>query len=253
MRITFLGTGTSHGIPVIGCDCEVCKSENQKNMRTRSSILIEVNDRFVLVDTATELRMQILRENIRQIDAVLFTHCHADHVCGFDDLRRFSELSGHYVPCYGSEKTLSDIKKMFEYVFVKTQIGGGKPKVTLHTVSGEFHLFNENVIPIRVYHGKLSVLGYRIGNFAYVTDCSHIPEDSCKLLSNLDILVLGALRNRPHPTHFNLSEALQMVERLEPKRAFFTHICHDLEHDVVNSMLPPNIELAYDSLTIDCI
>lgn len=253
MKVTFLGTGTSHGIPVIGCGCEVCRSENQRNARTRSSILIEYNGSSVLIDTATELRMQILRHNIRHIDAVLFTHCHADHVCGFDDLRRFSELSGEDVPCYGSEKTLSDIKKMFEYVFVETQIGGGKPKIELRTVSAAFDLFGEEVVPIKVCHGKLPVLGYRIKSFAYVTDCSYIPEDSCELLRDLDTLVLGALRIRPHPTHFNLSEALEAVERLEPRRTFLTHICHDLEHETVNDLLPPNIRLAYDSLVVECI
>ncbi len=253
MRITFLGTGTSHGIPVIGCDCSVCRSENQKNTRMRSSVLVEYNDRFVLIDTATELPMQALQHNIRQIDAVLFTHCHADHVCGFDDLRRFSELSGGNVPCYGNEWTLSEMRKMFEYAFIETQVGGGKPKVELHVVNGAFDLFGEQVMPIEVYHGRLPILGYRIRSFAYVTDCSYIPEDSYELLRDLDILVLGALRIRPHPTHFNLEEALEAVERIKPRRAFFTHICHDLEHDAVNNQLPPGIKLAYDSLIVECI
>ena len=198
---------------MIGCNCDVCRSDNLKNNRMRSSVLVEYNDSFVLIDTTPEFRIQALRQGITRIDAVLFTHCHADHVCGFDDLRRFNEVLGRKIPCYGDEKTITDIKRMFEYVFVDTQIGGGKPKVDLFTVNTVFDLFGEKIVPIKVFHGKLPVLGYKIQNFAYITDCSYIPEESLELLQNLDVLVLGALRIRLHPTQFNNLEALYLVRK----------------------------------------
>lgn len=250
MNVTFLGTGTSHGVPMIGCDCEVCRSDNPRNKRTRASVLVEVNDAHILIDTTPELRIQTLRENIRRVDAVLFTHAHADHVFGLDDVRRFNDLSGNPMPCYGSQETLSTIRRVFEYAFVPTQIGGGKPDLDLIQVDASFDVAGVRVQPVQVLHGNLNVLGYRIGDFAYVTDVSRIPEGSMQLLGGLDTLVLGVLRPQPHETHFSLSEGLAVVERLQPKSALFTHIAHKLDYENTNALLPSNIRLAYDGLRI---
>jgi len=250
MKVTFLGTGTSHGIPMIGCDCEVCTSTNPKNHRTRSSVIVEVNEKNLLIDTTPEFRIQILRENIRRIDSVLFTHAHADHIFGLDDIRRFNDLSGTSIYCYGNEETLKTIRRAFDYVFVPTQIGGGKPSLELVPVDGPFETEGVEIIPIPIMHGRLKILGYRIGDFAYITDCSSLPDSSADLLLNLDTLVLGVLRPQPHETHFSVSEGLAVVEKLQPNRTFFTHISHRLEYRHTNDVLPPNVQLAYDGLQI---
>jgi phosphoribosyl 1,2-cyclic phosphate phosphodiesterase len=251
VRVTFLGTGTSHGVPMIGCDCKVCHSTNPKNKRTRCSVYIEVENACLLIDTPPDLRNQLLRENIRRIDAILFTHAHADHLFGLDDIRRFNDINGANMPCFGLDETLSSIRRSFQYVFVPTQIGGGKPALDLIPVDGPFSAAAIPVIPIRVLHGKLDILGYRIGDFAYITDVSEIPSASLELLFDLKVLVLGVIRHEPHETHFCLSQGIEMVEYLRPKRAYFTHIAHKLEHDTTNSILPPHIQLAYDGLKID--
>lgn len=250
MKVTFLGTGTSHGIPMIGCDCTVCRSDDPHNKRTRASVLVEVNGVNLLIDTPPELRIQVLRENIRRVDAVLFTHAHADHLFGLDDMRRFNELSGRAMPCYGLESTLATVRRAFEYVFVPTQLGGSKPALDLVAVDGEFSIGDVGIQPVEVLHGKMAVLGYRMGDFAYVTDVSHIPESSMQLLKGLEVLVLGVLRPQPHETHFSVDEGLQVVDRLRPKSVFFTHIAHKLDHESTNSWLPSNVRLAYDGLQI---
>ncbi len=250
MEITFLGTGTSHGIPVIGCSCPVCLSENSHNKRMRSSIVINYNNVNVLIDTSPELRMQALTHGIKGIDAVLYTHCHADHVCGFDDLRRFNQLANKAIPCYGKEDALEEIANMFNYVFRETQVGGGKPRVVFKSIDSPFNLFGINVIPIEVFHGKNAIFGYRINNMAYITDCSSISDESRDLLQGLDVLILGALRIRPHKTHFNLDGALNEIEVLKPKESYLTHLCHDMEHDTINEDLPYNVQLAYDGLRL---
>ncbi len=251
MIVTFLGTGTSHGVPMIGCDCAVCTSSDPRNNRTRSSVLVETDGASLLIDTTPELRIQALRENIRRVDAVLFTHAHADHVFGLDDVRRFNDLSGRSMPCYGPEETLVTIRRAFQYVFVPTQLGGGKPSLELIPVTGTFHAAGVWVTPVPVMHGRLHIHGYRIGRFAYVTDCSGIPDGSMALLQDLDTLVLGALRPTPHETHFSVGQAMEVVDMLKPRQAYFTHISHRLDHEMTNASLPPYARLAYDGLRID--
>ncbi|MBM4084646.1 MAG: MBL fold metallo-hydrolase [Planctomycetes bacterium] len=251
MRIIFLGTGTSHGVPVVGCDCAVCKSPNPKNRRTRTSILISENGRNVLVDASVELRLQCLQNDVRRVDAVLLTHGHADHIFGLDDLRIFNSRQKAVIPVYGSEQTLGIVRKAFSYVFEETQIGGGKPQFTLNPVSGRFRVCDVDVEAIEVFHGRLPVTAYRFGPFAYVTDVNSIPPESFERMRGLDTLVLDALRYRPHSTHFCLDESLRVVAELKPRRAYFTHMAHDLEHDATNAKLPTNVELAYDGLMLE--
>ncbi|MCK9221785.1 MAG: MBL fold metallo-hydrolase [Limnochordia bacterium] len=252
LEILFLGTGTSHGIPVIGCNCGVCQSSDPKNKRNRSSILLTQGDTNILIDTATELRLQALRFNITSVDAVLYTHFHADHVFGFDDLRRFNNNGSKPIPVYGNAETIEELRQCFAYVFRKTQEGSKKPLVTpqiIQPVPTVIHGLTFQPIPI--YHGQLGIYGYRFGNVAYITDCSKIPEQSEKLLKDLDILILGVLRYRPHPTHFNLNQALKVIAKLKPNRTYFTHICHDFDHEQVQRELPPNCYLGYDGLRLE--
>jgi phosphoribosyl 1,2-cyclic phosphate phosphodiesterase len=254
-RLTFLGTGTSHGIPMIGCSCAVCQSTDPRDNRTRPSIYIEVADGpSVLVDTSTDLRQQALTRHVRRVDAILFTHSHADHVMGFDEVRRFNAISGASIAAYADARTSADLRRMFNYVFdPPKEKGGGIPQLTLTTIDGPFAVGNVRVQPVPLMHGSRPILGFRFGAFAYLTDCSAIPDQSWPLLENLDVLVLDALRHRPHPTHFTVAEALEVVDRLKPSRTYFTHICHDLAHEATNRSLPPSVELAYDglALTID--
>lgn len=252
MIITFLGTGTSHGVPVVGCDCNVCRSKDPRDNRTRSSIWIQKDNVDLLIDTANEFRIQALRNNISKVDAVLYTHCHADHVFGFDDLRIFSQRSGKAVLIYGNAGTIEEIQEVFSYVFRKTQVGGGKPQVIPNVVNNKFKVSGVEVTPIPVYHGKIPILGYRIGDMAYITDCSRLPKESELLLADLKLLILGVVRYEPHPTHMHVAAALDLIEKLKPKKTFFTHISHLLSHETVNTQLPANIELAYDGLRIEC-
>ncbi len=250
MKITFLGTGTSHGVPVIGCNCPVCHSNDPYNNRTRSSIWIQIDDSDLLIDTANEFRIQALRSGIKSIDAVLYTHCHADHVFGFDDLRIFSSRTGKPIPYFGNRETLTEMEQVFSYVFRKTQKGGGKPQVRPQVVEKEFILNDVKITPIPVYHGKIPIYGYRVEDMAYITDCSRLPAKSKELLLGLKVLILGVVRHEPHPTHMHVEAALELVANLKPEKTYFTHISHLLEHHKTNSLLPKGIRLAYDGLTI---
>lgn len=250
MEITFLGTGTSHGVPVITCRCPVCSSENPKNKRTRSSLWILVDGVSLLIDTATEFRLQALQAQIEHVDGVLYTHCHADHVFGFDDLRVFSQITNRSIPVYGNEPTIDEFREVFGYVFRKTQKGGGKPQVETITVDGPFKVKGIPITPVPVFHGSLSILGYRIGNMAYVTDCSSIPDESMKLLTGIELLILGVVRYEPHSTHMHVEQALTLVEELRPRQTYFTHISHLLDHEQVNAVLPSHVQLAYDGLRL---
>lgn len=252
MLITFLGTGTSHGVPVLGCKCPTCSSEDPHDIRTRSSVYIQTDTTRILVDTATELRIQSLQYQVNRVDAVLITHCHADHVSGFDDLRRFNELQGDMIPVYGHQEALDGIQRMFPYIFDdRVQEGGGKPHIQIIKINAQFMVAGINIIPIPVWHGDILVYGYRIANFAYITDVSRIPDSSLELLQDLDLLVLGVLRFRPHPTHFNLESGLKMIRLLKPRRSLLTHICHEFKHNEVNRSLPNGVELAYDGEQIE--
>ena len=251
MNVTFLGTGTSTGVPVPTCDCEVCRSSDPRDARLRPSVLLRWDGATVLVDTSTDLRQQVLRLGLTALDAIVYTHAHADHVFGLDDIRMFNWRRGGAIPVYGSATTLAALRRTFWYAFEDVEAGGGKPLLTLHEVDGPFPLLGRTVIPVPLQHGRLPILGYRIGGFAYLTDVSEIPDGSYELLQNLEVLVLSALRHRPHPTHMHLARALEEAARIGASRTLFTHIAHEIGHASVAPTLPPGVELAYDGLTVE--
>jgi len=253
VRVTFLGTGTSHGVPMIGCDCDVCRSSDPRDNRLRSSIYVEGDDGLcLLVDTTTDLRQQALRASLRRVDAVLFTHSHADHVMGLDEVRRFNMLSGEPMPMYGARATLADLRRTFGYVFDPgTPRGGGVPDLRLWPLEGPCCFGVTEVRPVPVRHGRRDVLGFRMGRFAYLTDCNGIPASSLAELQGLDVLVLDALRHRPHPSHFSLDEAVAMAYRIGAGQTYFTHIAHELAHAATCATLPGGMALAHDGLVID--
>ncbi len=253
IELTFLGTGTSNGIPVIGCPCDVCHSADPRDRRSRTSAVVRDRsvNRTYLIDTATELRTQALAVGLDRVDAVLMTHAHADHTGGFDDLRRFNEIQAAHIPVYANSGTAQTLRERYAYTFVDTfSFYGGKPDLMLHEVDGPFDLFGCEVVPIPVFHGRLPILGYRFGRLAYVTDAKQIPDSSLDLLRGLDVLVLNALRERPHPTHLSLPEAVAVVEELRPRTAYLVHLSHELSHAAAESLLPNGIHIAYDGLTV---
>jgi phosphoribosyl 1,2-cyclic phosphate phosphodiesterase len=239
---------------MIGCDCATCTSADPRDRRWRTSVLIETaHDGRLLVDAGPDLRAQALAFDVRRVDAILFTHGHADHILGLDEVRRYNALQGRPMACFGDAHTIADVRRTFAYVFdAATPPGGGIPAIETFTVMGPFCVDRQEVVPVRVMHGEQPILGFRLGGFAYLTDCSHIPDESWPLLEGLDVLVLDALRIVPHPTHFSVAEAIAATRRMAPRRAFFTHICHDLAHAETCASLPPGIELAYDGLMVDC-
>lgn len=253
-EITFLGTGTSNGIPVIGCDCAVCQSNDPRDRRTRTSALVRYGGHPLLIDTATELRAQALANGIRQVDAVLMTHAHADHTGGFDDLRRFNELQQEHIPVYADPGTAAMLRERYAYTFSdQYPFYGGKPDLILHEVVGPFAPFApfaEEIIPIPVLHGRLPITGFRFADLAYVTDAKEIPDSSLDLLHDLDILVLNALRERSHPTHLSISEAVDIIQSVRPRRAFLVHLSHETSHAEAQRLLPAGIEVAWDGLTV---
>jgi phosphoribosyl 1,2-cyclic phosphate phosphodiesterase len=251
-RVTFLGTGTSHGVPMVGCRCATCTSSDPRDQRLRPSILIEpAKGGTLLVDTAPDFRAQALRFGVCRVDAVLFTHPHADHLLGLDDIRRFNTLQGGAIPCYGDPDTIAEVRRVFRYAFEPRQQGGGVPQLELRPVSGPFSAAGTVVTPVPVMHGQLPIYGYRIGTFAYLTDCSAIPAESWPLLDGVRVLVVDALRHRPHPTHFTVAQALDVVARVRPERALLTHIAHDLGHAETSGRLPAGVELSYDGLIVE--
>jgi phosphoribosyl 1,2-cyclic phosphate phosphodiesterase len=251
ITITVLGSGTSMGVPTLGCDCGVCTSDDARDKRLRPSIALEYDGRTVLIDTTPDFRQQALRMGMRRVDAILYTHAHADHIMGLDDVRPLNFKQKGAIPIYGSEDTLISIHGSFRYVFETVNPESSIPKVTMNTITGDgVELFGLHFQPIPLEHGRSMVYGYRFGQAAYLTDHSVIPEKSLENLYGLDVLFLDALRHKPHPTHSTVQQSLHYVQQLSPKRAFFTHISHDLPHARTEEMLPPNVYLAYDGLAI---
>ncbi len=249
--ITVLGSGTSVGVPTIGCNCAVCTSQDPRDQRLRPSILVSYLGRNVIIDTTPDFRQQALRARISRLDAILFTHAHADHIMGLDDVRPFNFRQGGIIPIYGSAETLESVQGCFRYIFDGRRSEQSVPRLTPHP-------FTETAIevcglefqPIRLNHGNGTVYGFRFGGAAYLTDHSEIPDESMEKLHGLDILFLDALRHKPHPTHSTVERSLKSVEILKPKRAFFTHICHDLAHARTEEGLPAHVRLAYDGLEL---
>ncbi len=253
MRITFLGTGTSQGIPMIGCDCAVCQSPAPEDKRFRASIVVTHDDGTqVLVDTTPDLRSQALATRLTRVDAVVYTHSHADHIFGLDELRRFIALKGGgTLTVHGDAHTLGELQRIFSYAFHSpAELGGGVPRLVPAVVDGPFAIGGTEWVPVPILHGRRHIFGFRIGGFAYLTDCSHVPDDSWALLEGLDLLVVGALRHRAHPTHFSLAEAVTAARRTGARRTLFTHMCHDLGHADTNASLPDGMALAYDGLSV---
>jgi phosphoribosyl 1,2-cyclic phosphate phosphodiesterase len=250
--VRFLGTGTSHGVPMIGCRCGTCRSSDPRDRRSRPSILFELAaGAHVLVDTTPDLRSQALAHDLDRVDAILFTHCHADHVMGLDEVRRFNVLQQTTIPCYGDPRSLGELRRTFAYIFEGADEGGGIPRILLNPVDGPVEIGGEPFVPVPVWHGTREILGYRVRDFAYLTDCSGIPEASWALLDGVETLAIDALRHRPHPTHFTVEQAVAVSRRIGAKRTWLTHICHDLPHAATNASLPAGVELAYDGLRID--
>jgi phosphoribosyl 1,2-cyclic phosphate phosphodiesterase len=251
IHITVLGSGTSSGVPTIGCTCEVCSSTDPRDKRLRPSVLLQYDGRNVVVDTTPDFRQQVLRAGISRLDAILYTHAHADHILGLDDVRPFNFRQKENIPVYGTEDTLAALQRVFCYAFDE-KIESMVPKLDLRRMDATpFEVFGLEVTPVRVVHGKGTVYGFRFGAAAYLTDHSEIPEESKAQLRGLDVLFLDALRHRPHPTHTTLARAVELAEELQPRRAFFTHMCHDLPHERTEAGLPAHIRLAYDGLEID--
>jgi len=246
LKITVLGSGTSTGIPVIGCRCAVCLSDHPYNQRTRCSALLSYGKYNILIDTSTDLRQQVLREDIRHIDAVFYTHSHADHVHGIDDLRGFNLRSKLPIPLYGSEQTLATIRNSFRYIFDKSEPVSYIPRLELHPLNHAVKLFGLEMIPIPMQHGHMQAFGYRCGPFAYLTDCNAIPASSLDLLEDLELLILDGLRFTPHNTHFNIPQAIEMAQTIKAKQTLLTHLSHEVNHPVHDQELPEGINLAHD-------
>jgi len=251
MRLTFLGTGTSTGVPTLACHCRVCESDDPRDKRTRTSVLLEYDGRVVVIDTAPDFRAQALRERVERLDAVVFTHAHVDHVMGLDDVRVFCFRQNAAIPIYADAHTMENIRRIFKYVFDADYPSGGIPKLEPHLIDGPFDLWGTQLVPLPVFHGQLPILGFRFGRAAYVTDFSTIPDSTMPLLEGLDVLILDALRHKPHATHSSVGQSLALVERLKPRRTFFTHIAHELGHKETNAMLPAGVSLAYDGLKLE--
>jgi phosphoribosyl 1,2-cyclic phosphate phosphodiesterase len=255
LQLTVLGSGTSMGVPTLACSCRVCHSTDAHDKRTRPSILLSRGERNVLIDTSPDFREQALRENMMRLDAIVFTHGHADHILGFDDIRPYNIRQKEHLPIYAEEETLAVLKRTFAYAFNEAPVQSTIPQVTLHPIRGPFELLGAKFIPVPLDHGGLRVLGFRVGGAAYLTDFSRLPDESKDLLSGLDDLILDALRDTPHPMHLTVEQALEIVRELTPKRAWFTHISHDLPHEETNERLRrdgfPQVQMAYDGLRME--
>jgi phosphoribosyl 1,2-cyclic phosphate phosphodiesterase len=249
--LTVLGSGTSMGVPTIGCSCAVCHSDDPHDRRTRPSILLEFGGKFVLIDTTPDFREQAIRERIKQVDAVIYTHTHADHILGIDDLRPLSYNRLSKIPLYARPESADFLRNMFRYIFDADYKFGGLARLELKPIDGPFEVFGTTFKPVPIIHGDTEIYGYRFGSTAYLTDFSTIPDASYPLLQGLDILILDGLRHKPHPTHSTIENSLHIADQLRAKRVFFTHICHDLPHEQTNAALPPHVRLSYDGLKLE--
>src|ERR1700723_3028490 len=250
LRLTVLGSGTSMGVPTLGCHCAVCESTDPRDKRTRPSVLLAWGGRNVVIDTTPDFRFQAMRAGMDRLDAVIYTHGHADHVMGLDDIRPFNMKQRAEVPIYAAADTLALLRRQFAYIFADAQPGSTLPLIELHTIDGLFSLFGAQIVPIPAMHGTQPVLGFRVGKMAYLTDFSSVAASSKALLRGLEHFILDALRYTFHPTHSTVEQSLALVAELKPKRAWFTHICHDLGHEAANAKLPANVRLAYDGLQL---
>ncbi len=251
--LTFLGTGTSQGVPMIGCDCEVCRSPDPRDQRLRSSVYIETPECALIVDTGTDFRTQALRENIRRVDAVIFTHSHTDHIMGFDDLRRFAYARG-YMPVYASAATMRDLERVYEFAFKGLNPFPGYLKPQPHVIEGPFELCGTTITPLPVPHGHTVVNGYLFGRdgrklVAYLSDCSDVPDPIVDLIQGVEVLIIDALREKPHPTHLTIDQALGFSRRIRPNETYFTHIAHELSQSA-EERLPAGVKIAYDGLKL---
>ncbi|MDQ3547578.1 MAG: MBL fold metallo-hydrolase [Chloroflexota bacterium] len=252
MRITFLGTGTSNGIPVIGCTCSVCMSLDPRDQRTRTSAVVEADGRTLLIDTSPELRLQAVANRLSRIDAVLYTHAHADHVAGFDDLRSFNYINQAPLDVYTDELTGVLLRERFAYAFENPfPFYGGKPDLRLHVFDGPFSAAGIEVMPFQVGHGRWTVTGFRFGPLVYLTDAKVVPPSAIDAMRGADVLVINALRDDPHPVHLSIPEALEIIDEVRPSHAYLTHLSHDVSHSELSARLPDNIQVAYDGLVVD--
>ena len=251
MRLTFLGTGTSSGVLTLACHCRVCTSPDPHDKRTRPSLLVRFDDRALVIDTTPDFRAQALREGLDRLDAVIFTHPHADHILGLDDVRVYYFRQQKPIPIYADAQCMKEIQRTFKYIFDGDYPYGGIARLDPRLIDGPFEVEGLKITPVPVVHGNLPILGFRINGVAYLTDVSEIPESSYPLLQGLEVLILDALRIRPHPTHLTVEQALGVMERLRVPRGYCTHIAHDLGHEETNAQLPPHVRLAYDGLQLE--
>jgi len=252
LKILFLGTGTSQGIPVIACDCLVCESNNSKDKRLRTSILFETEGKVIVIDSGPDFRQQMLRENIKKLDAILFTHQHKDHIAGLDDVRAFNYIQQKPMEVYADQRVLRAVKNEFAYSFAEDKYPG-VPDINLHLIENQpFLIDNVQIIPIQVMHLKLPIFGFRIHDFVYITDANFISEAEKDKMRNAKILVINALRKKSHISHFTLEQALQLIEEVKPEKAFLTHLSHQMgKHDEISCELPDNVQIAFDGLSVE--
>ena len=252
MQVTFLGTGTSMGIPMIGCQCKVCQSKDPRDKRTRTSVWLKINGINIIIDTGIDFRQQALRENISTVDAVLFTHHHVDHIFGLDELRAINFLQKKPVAIYSSDHTYQHLKRVYKYVFDNSCYPSDTPEIDHQLIDEDpFQVFNIEIIPVPLFHGELPVFGFRIGNFSYCTDVSRIPPESYELLQGSDVVVLGALRDRPHPTHFTIEQAVVEAQKIGAKKTYLVHLSHEVGHPELIARLAENVQPAFDGLKIN--
>jgi phosphoribosyl 1,2-cyclic phosphate phosphodiesterase len=251
LALTFLGTGTSNGIPVIGCNCDVCTSPDPRDTRSRTSAVVRWDELTILIDTAPELRLQARAAGLDRIDTVLFTHAHADHTGGLDDLRRFNEINQQHLPIYASPTTAEALRERYGYAFVDHfPFYGGKPDLTLHEFTSSIDMDGKMIVVAPVMHGQLEVSGFRFGPLGYITDAKSIPPESMALLEGVEVLVLNGLRERPHPTHLSLGEAVEVSRQIGPRKSYLVHLSHETSHAEATALMPECVEIAYDGLTV---